>query len=511
MFAGRNESHPVVRQASRGRFVAHGFLTTQLLLVTISVAALAAASLVWATRPTVAVLGGVVALGLAVAWLRLLVRHDARALIVLWLVFLLNETASRVLPEPWDAVAKRLDDVCLALALVVVLASAVVRRTWQPTPRLVSLGLAVFAAAGVLSAVVASVPNAPLALGTWLSVKLWVSLLVAAQFSWTERDVRLFRRVVAATVVVVVAIALVQLFAPLAVSGFFGAVQRVRGGIPAMTSIFGQPSQYGTFMVLAVAVVFSSRLRPRRVAFGVLAAGFAVLSLRAKTAIDVVVVLGGRLLMARSRLVRAIVPVAVVAAGGAAFVLAGGVIRNRLDVLFGGSGDSPRQLLYRTATSIASGTPPLGSGFGTFGSEASRSAWYSPIYHQYGLDRVYGFWERAPLFIADASWATVLGEAGWLGVAGFVLSLAALGIHLWRRVRSAREIAGENLARAALLFLVTFVADSFTSPQLFAGFACVSLAVLVSMSTSAVRPVPAAPPTDEEEPVVVSGGARGAA
>src|SRR3954454_23437688 len=121
MSARRMEGHPVVRQEVENGSDLHVKRTARLLPVTIPVAGLLAASLVWATGPTVAVVGGALALWAGFSWVRLLARHDARARLVLWLVFLLNATLARMLPDPWGTVAGRLDDGCLAVALAVVL------------------------------------------------------------------------------------------------------------------------------------------------------------------------------------------------------------------------------------------------------------------------------------------------------------------------------------------------------------------------------------------------------
>jgi hypothetical protein len=324
-------------------------------------------------------------------------------------------------------------------------------------------------------------------MGTWLAVKLWVCLIIARQFIWTDRDVLLAKRIVIVGIVVVMAVAALQLFTPGLVRGVFGAVERTRVGAPVITSVFRQPFQYAVFMLLAVGLIFSAApARSTRIGFGVVAAGFAVLSLRLKALIDLILILAARLITAPSRATRVLTPIAVLAAVSAALYFASGLVQARLGVLFGGGG-SPRQVLYSTAAAIAEKFAPLGSGFGSFGSEASR-VYYSPVYQEYGLDQVYGFRPNAPLFITDASWATVLGEAGWLGVGGFALALGALAVELWRRLRTGPTVAGENLHRAAVLFLVPFIADSFTSPQLFSGFGAISLAVLVSVSASCRAP-----------------------
>lgn len=78
--------------------------------------------------------------------------------------------------------------------------------------------------------------------------------------------------------------------------------------------------------------------------------------------------------------------------------------------------DGARGLLYRTGVKIANYYFPLGSGFGTYGTDVSRKI-YSPLYYTYGLSKKYGLSPDSPSFITDAHWAAILGETGWIGIA----------------------------------------------------------------------------------------------
>ncbi len=77
----------------------------------------------------------------------------------------------------------------------------------------------------------------------------------------------------------------------------------------------------------------------------------------------------------------------------------------------------PRALLISKAINIAKDYFPFGTGFGTFGSYASR-VFYSRLYSKYGLSTVYGLSKDAGAYITDQMWATVLAQ---FGVVGFVI------------------------------------------------------------------------------------------
>lgn len=462
-------------------------------------AAVAAGLVSWQPQPVALAVGAVLALTVVLLWVRLLSRRDVRALLALWVVVAVNPTASLLLPAPLVVWVELLDDIGLAAAAAVLVVTGVRRRRLRLPERMVTAGLGVFAAAGASSALLAAVPGPTAALGGWLALKLWVCLFVAAQFGWDRAAVRLARGVVVAIVVLVLVVAALQVLYPDVVSDFFGTVRRSRVGVTSVTSVFRQPSQYSTFMLLAVCLILSATpLRGGRAVFGAVAAFFALLSLRLKALVDVLIVVGTRMATAPSRIVLAWAPTVLLVGGSAGVALGAELVEDRLAVLFGTETTSPRQLLYRTAWAIAASGFPLGAGFGRFGSEASRSD-YSPVYEAYGLDEVYGFRPWAPIFATDASWATVLGESGWLGTAGVVVALGALAIRLWRDSRTGATVGGESPGRAALMFFVVFVADSVTSPQFFSGFACLSLAVLVSMSASVTRP-PAEPHGTPDSP-----------
>ncbi|MBN8048017.1 hypothetical protein J0A94_09220 [Paraclostridium bifermentans] len=77
--------------------------------------------------------------------------------------------------------------------------------------------------------------------------------------------------------------------------------------------------------------------------------------------------------------------------------------------------DSARGTLYKVSWKIAKDFFPLGSGFGTFGTEFSRRN-YSPLYYRYHISSKYGLSPEWPAYITDAHWAATLGETGFVGI-----------------------------------------------------------------------------------------------
>jgi hypothetical protein len=82
------------------------------------------------------------------------------------------------------------------------------------------------------------------------------------------------------------------------------------------------------------------------------------------------------------------------------------------------------QMMARPATYITAGTIifkdyiPFGSGLGTFSTHAA-AVYYSPLYHKYNMDMIWGLFPENPMFLADAFFPT-LAEFGMVGVFFFI-------------------------------------------------------------------------------------------
>lgn len=80
---------------------------------------------------------------------------------------------------------------------------------------------------------------------------------------------------------------------------------------------------------------------------------------------------------------------------------------------------SARSVLYITSFKIAKDYFPLGTGFGSYGNDASRVV-YSPVYDMYGISGIWGLSRIKDDFIADTFFPCVLGEFGYIGLFLFV-------------------------------------------------------------------------------------------
>jgi hypothetical protein len=100
---------------------------------------------------------------------------------------------------------------------------------------------------------------------------------------------------------------------------------------------------------------------------------------------------------------------------------------------------------------------PLGSGLASFGTFASAE-YYSTIYHEYGLDHLWGLSKERPDFITDAFYP----ELAQFGVVGVLLYI----VFWWRIVRRGLQMQSRCVKSALLVlmvflfFLIEGVADS---------------------------------------------------
>lgn len=81
--------------------------------------------------------------------------------------------------------------------------------------------------------------------------------------------------------------------------------------------------------------------------------------------------------------------------------------------------NTARSILLTTSWQIAKDYFPLGSGFGTFGTDFSRQ-YYSLLYNIYGIAQVYGISIEYPAFICDSSLPSMIAETGFLGLLLFI-------------------------------------------------------------------------------------------
>ncbi|WP_427913591.1 O-antigen ligase family protein [Ramlibacter sp. MMS24-I3-19] len=152
---------------------------------------------------------------------------------------------------------------------------------------------------------------------------------------------------------------------------------------------------------------------------------------------------------------------------------------------------SVRGLMYESSLELARQRAPFGTGAGTFGSQPTRTLYFSPLYHSTGLSEHYGANEIYSDYLMDTWWPKILAEAGF---AGFALYAGFLLLMLVRAIKVFRSSASSE-AVFALITGATVVSSSigsalFTSDVGLLLVAAFCTAVAVLPPTPKVRRLP---------------------
>lgn len=422
------------------------------------------------------------------------------ALIGLWLFEVFNAPFSATfgyLSATGQAI--RQGDEVLVLLFVAFTIWRVLRTSTRLPPLrfvLPGLGVGLF---GLLGVIVHDVPLTVALVGTLLGLKLWIMLVVTLVLPWESRDLK---RVYDTVIVVSVAVAVLGLVDFVT----HGAVSRtlhtsnynIREGTyrsGAVHSIFPNPGEYSLYMSMLFALTFSrftQKYNKHDLILALLFAGSVMLSLRLKgfLSIAVVVVIIGVVQGAgNSRRAVAAFLVGVLLVAGA-YVAEGSVITTQFSA-YTSTETSARSRLYSTGTQIADENFPIGVGFGRFASYPSR-LYYSPVYYQYKLARVYGLSPSYPLFIDDTSWPSVIGETGYGGLIFYGVGLIAL---MLATIRLLRRASAELrwLPLAGLCTTAVVLVDSLGEADIFAWLATTMLAMIIGPMFILLRSTPGAP------------------
>lgn len=429
-------AHPATRDRSTHVLIAVGMSGCMLALVVGGLAA---------THYGVLVGSAIIGLAFFVVAIIAYTRDPVLALIGLWLFELFNAPVSAAFGYFSNTGgAIRQGDEVLVLLFVFLTIFQTLRTTVRMPPfRFIFPGIGV-AFFGFLGAIIHGVPLKVTMVGALLGLKLWIMLGVTLLLPWKPRDVA---RVYSTITIVGIVVAVLGLGDYLT----HGAVSRalhttdltVHEGSyrsEAVHSIFPTAGEYSLFMSLLFGLTFAHYTKNYSKAdlmLALLFAGSVILSLKLKgfLSLAVVVAIVGLVQGATNsrRAMTALLVGSLLVVG--AYSVEKNVITKQFSI-YTSSETSARARLYTTGEQIAADNFPLGVGFGRFASYASR-LYYSPVYYEYGLSRVYGLSPTYPKFIDDTSWPSVIGESGYGGAVVYVIGLIVLIFAAVGRLRTA--------------------------------------------------------------------------
>ncbi len=394
--------------------------------------------------------------------------------------------------EHWTGVDLLLFDEIAVLMFAVV---AVVRHG-APNGRIrvgaAELGLAALAAAGLTSSLVESVPVVTMLAGLALLLKAVALFYIVSWLRLRSTDVARVGIVVIGLGVLIGFAGFVEWLNPAAFQTALNLppFAQTRGGISVVRSIFLHPALYGwltAFTALLLYAIFLTRRSWWALPLALALSLGTLLSGRRTPLVGVVLGLVAGLAWqfrssaTRASLVRTWIPIFV--AGVVAIVLLLPTLstmvthtlseylpdRAAVSELFSDDPDPavvavlhPRTALYLGSVAVAIDRLPLGAGFGRYGSHLSRSE-YSPIYADYGLDRIaYLQPERADA-VTDTYWPMVLGETGLIGLLGALTFIGVLTARLWRATGASSEALVRTISLGVLMIFAEGLVRSLTA------------------------------------------------
>lgn len=123
---------------------------------------------------------------------------------------------------------------------------------------------------------------------------------------------------------------------------------------------------------------------------------------------------------------------------------------------------------------------PLGSGFGTYGSNVAAE-YYSPLYTQYGFELIWGMSSSDGDFLNDNYWPMVIGQFGLLGLIAVVVLLFCIFRDVLRGCKA------DKFAYLSGLLLIGYLLLSSVASKSYAEFS--SMGVFIYMGIFSLMPL----------------------
>lgn len=243
-----------------------------------------------------------------------------------------------------------------------------------------------------------------------------------------------------------------------------------RFGIKAFLFVFGHPSNYAAAVVGILSLCLVDIEKNKGSIF--IAMVLLVVSMRFKAIAFVGVVLLCVFLFNRSK--RLSIGF-LITAGIAAIVLAS----SQLDVYL--SQETARGVLMAKSFEVANDTFPVGSGFATYGSEATKNA-YPNLYYDLGFQNIYGLSADNPKYLSDMFYSTIIAQFGWIGLFAFMFMLVHFFMDVAQVARD-REI----FFWAVMAIPIYFIIASTTEPSFFSSYSVYLALCLVLICTSGAK------------------------
>ncbi|WHX40263.1 hypothetical protein QNH36_21880 [Mesobacillus sp. AQ2] len=407
---------------------------------------------------------------------------------------LLNETAGKLL--------NNLDEVLILLGLPLAILHYF-ERNWKFDFLLSSL-IIIFLL-GSISSLINLVPLNVAIQGAILMLKGFLVLFIFRSISFSSEDIHDFTRLFKKITVIVLIFAVIDLILYEPFRGLINTDHKFdyRIGIISIQSIFTHPSIYGWFLAIVGMYLLSVYTVKKEKRAGLLSATVffaSFFSFRFKTVIAIVfntlfAVLHlkfGLKSIKNLRTKKSFIPLMAVSAVLLLAIIYAVVQLSLLTIdryISIDYKESARKALYIFGFVIAWKEFPFGVGFGRYGSWTAREH-YSPVYVDYGLDKIYGLYSTDPKWATDTYWPSIMGEIGIIGA----LVLASIFIYIILLLYKGFRVIQDSDSKIFLLFTIMILNQSLieslgeqvynSGPQYFFIFAFTGIALSIISSNN---------------------------
>lgn len=360
------------------------------------------------------------------------------------------------------------DEVLTLIILSLLVLKIIKTKTIQKSTLVIIVFLSIYIFISLVSSLKSDQPIEYAILGIFLNIKFFLVIIGLKEFNISSKIYLKVIKVITYYAILSCFFAIIDLLFPYILRESLQTFNRIdiRSGLISIQSFFIHPGVYGWFMIFAAILNFAVyeyyNKKKINLFLTIIFLFFAILSLRFKVILGIILVLAIKIKRTPYHPVIKILP--------SLIILFTFLILNRelIELTFNRyiSADvfvSARKALYVFAPIIASSYFPFGSGIGTFGSWYSRIN-YSDLYYEYNLYRVQGLQPHFPDWITDTYWPSILAESGYIGL--FIL--LSLNIYfLWYLYRMSKQKYDFRYIYFAALFVLLYTLIESLGEQIF--------------------------------------------
>jgi hypothetical protein len=300
----------------------------------------------------------------------------------------------------------------------------------------------VFVAFGLASSATHWTGAKPALLGLALSCKFFGFLVLTLSVPWQEGDAKRLLAFAQIALPLLLVAGLVGHMFPDFTGRYFAAregdTDYTRGGFTPFMVPFINPGLFGWAMAVLTLAAFSRAVGEGKLSSWlliVLGAAGVLLSLRRRPLLGIPVAIGAALLQLTPRqrwiavgAAGAVAVLVVLFGQGFIRITVADTLQNYIDPQ--SRDQTARGAMLAVSVVLARSAFPLGVGFGRFGGFAAQH-YYSSIYDDYGLSRIYGLSPETSYYLTDTYWPHIWAEVGILGA----LALLFMLLSVWWRSR----------------------------------------------------------------------------